>query len=287
MACVPFRASLPLLLCTSILWPAHARADETVPDPGQRVYAAGALPDGTSAVVGLRNQTPVASLTMPPATPQVTGWFGDADLSGSNDLAIGVPRASSGAGEIRFWRGLPPAAWPNWLPYAAPSDAQKLRFMPSYCADAGTIVAPAPRDAAGLMRVRVSALDLQGQPMVLIVALPALELVGEVRGESALEAFERLPGDIDDDGIIGANDIALVLSALGATGSGLPGDVDMNGLVGANDLVLVIEALGNEAAWLDAVAVPSCPTPCAERIGAGSSEQLPPLAPVRRLGRWH
>ncbi|MBL8759492.1 MAG: hypothetical protein JNK35_13820, partial [Phycisphaerae bacterium] len=251
--------------------------DDETPDAGQQVSSGAITPEGTSTLVGQRSQSPVAIVMMPPATQSLVGWFGDADLTGSNDLAVGVPRAAAGAGEIRFWRGLSDAAWPNWLPYASPSDAQKLRFLTTYCTDAGGTVAAAPRDANGLIRIRASALDLDGEPMVVIVALPTLELVGEIRGAPALNAFDRLLGDVDDDGVVGTSDILQVLAALGATGEGLAADINMDGIVGEADLIYVFDSIGQAAPWIAAIAAPDCPDPCTQVVGAGSGEEMPPL----------
>ncbi len=264
-------------LVMAIAADATASPDDETPDAGQQVLSGAITPDGMSTLVSQRSQSPVALVMMPPATQMLVGWFGDADLTGSNDLAVGVPRAAAGGGEIRFWRGLPDAAWPNWIPYASPLDAQKLRFMTTYCTDAGGIVAAAPRDSNGRMRIRASALDLDGEPMVVIIALPALELVGEIRGAAALNAFDRLVGDVDDDGVVGLNDILQVLSALGATGEGLAADINLDGIVGEADLTYVFNSIGQAAPWIAAIVAPDCPTPCTQLIGAGSGEDLPPL----------
>jgi hypothetical protein len=61
-------------------------------------------------------------------------------------------------------------------------------------------------------------------------------------------AFERqppappvCPADLDDDGSVGASDLAALLSAWGATGGA---DLDGDGSVGASDLAALLSAWG-------------------------------------------
>ncbi len=49
----------------------------------------------------------------------------------------------------------------------------------------------------------------------------------------------RVPGDLDGDGVVGAADLALLLSQWGGAGEG---DLDGDGNVGAGDLALLLAA---------------------------------------------
>lgn len=139
-------------------------------------------------------------------------------------------------------------------------------------------MAAAPRSASGSIRIRVSARDPEGNSIVLIIQLPQLELVGEIRGTEAQDAFQRYEGDVDDDGTVGVNDLDRVLAALGTFGDDLPADLDGNGLVDAGDLMSVLSHLGTQAPWVGAIAAPQCAGPCTQRSGAPlNGDALPPL----------
>lgn len=59
----------------------------------------------------------------------------------------------------------------------------------------------------------------------------------------ALDPGTDCAGDINGDGMVGADDILAVLSDWG-TCDGCPGDIDNDGIVGVNDLLTIIGAFG-------------------------------------------
>lgn len=62
-----------------------------------------------------------------------------------------------------------------------------------------------------------------------------------VEGEASAPAC---PADIDGSGLIGVEDMLIVLGAYGCAVAGCPGDVDGDGLVGASDIVLFLAQYG-------------------------------------------
>lgn len=64
-----------------------------------------------------------------------------------------------------------------------------------------------------------------------------------------LDVCERAFGDLDLDGVIGAGDLATLLSLLGERGVGIPEDIDGDGLVGAPDLAALLARWEQAAPW--------------------------------------
>jgi hypothetical protein len=52
------------------------------------------------------------------------------------------------------------------------------------------------------------------------------------------------PADLDNDRIVGAADLSIVLASWGVCGQACPADIDGNGMVGAVDLSVVLAAWG-------------------------------------------
>ncbi len=58
---------------------------------------------------------------------------------------------------------------------------------------------------------------------------------------TAVATVDPCPSDFDDDGMVGASDLAILLAAWGGSG---PGDVDASGVVDSGDLAIVLAAWG-------------------------------------------
>jgi hypothetical protein len=75
----------------------------------------------------------------------------------------------------------------------------------------------------------------------------AVEIAGgaaDVDGDGRLDACERAAGDGNLDGIIGPEDLTMLLSAWGT--NGVPfGDLDLNGTVAASDLAVILANWGS------------------------------------------
>jgi hypothetical protein len=66
----------------------------------------------------------------------------------------------------------------------------------------------------------------------------------DVDGDGRLDACECAEGDGNLDGIIGPEDLTMLLSAWGTTGVPF-GDLDLNGTVAASDLAVILASWGS------------------------------------------
>lgn len=71
--------------------------------------------------------------------------------------------------------------------------------------------------------------------------VPGLDVVGDLI-PAILEQEPELPEDLDGDGVVGAGDLAVVLSSWGAGGG--PADIDGNGTVDSKDLARILSSWG-------------------------------------------
>ncbi|MDI9404964.1 MAG: hypothetical protein QM516_13940, partial [Limnohabitans sp.] len=75
----------------------------------------------------------------------------------------------------------------------------------------------------------------------------AVEIAGgaaDVDGDGRLDACERAAGDGNLDGIIGPEDLTMLLGAWGTSGAFF-GDLDLNGTVAASDLAVILANWGS------------------------------------------
>jgi hypothetical protein len=71
--------------------------------------------------------------------------------------------------------------------------------------------------------------------------VPGLDVVGDLI-PAILAQEPELPEDLDGDGVVGAGDLAVVLSSWGAGGG--PADIDGNGTVDSKDLARILSSWG-------------------------------------------
>ena len=100
-------------------------------------------------------------------------------------------------------------------------------------------------NAEGMMTVNITNIQL-GQTEVEIPIFGEVTVLIEELCVNGLEyitpTYVQCPADINADGIVGVNDILVLIGDWGTTGS--PADLDGSGAVDANDLLMILAAWG-------------------------------------------